>query len=133
AVNGDDFRAIALALDGVAEMSHAKHPDFRAHGRVFASLLSNEQRAGLKLLPDEQREFVRRYPAMFSPAAVPGDARDGPWWIWLRRSRPSCEVPCCWRTSRSALRRHGVDRAGKQVLHAASAAASERRQAPLPN
>lgn len=67
-MTGDDFREIALKLDGVTEKAHMNHPDFRANGRIFASLLSNEQRAGLKLSPEEQREFVRRHPTAFAPA-----------------------------------------------------------------
>lgn len=68
-MTGDDFREIALELDGVTEKAHMNHPDFRANGRIFASLLSNEQRAGLRLSPDEQRELMRRHPAMFTPAS----------------------------------------------------------------
>ena len=34
----DDFRDIALALDGAIEGAHMGHPDFRANSRIFASL-----------------------------------------------------------------------------------------------
>jgi len=33
-----DFRRIVLALDGAVEGAHMGHPDFRAHGRIFATL-----------------------------------------------------------------------------------------------
>ena len=68
-MTGDDFRAMALALDGTTEQAHMKHPDFRVQGRVFASLLSNEERAGLNLSPGEQRELLRQHPRVFEPAS----------------------------------------------------------------
>src|SRR5690606_20731551 len=68
-MTGDDFRALALALDGVTEKAHMNHPDFRVHDRIFASLLDEEKRAGLKLTPDEQREFMRQHPNAFAPAS----------------------------------------------------------------
>lgn len=67
-MTGDDFREIALNLDGVTDKAHMNHPDFRANGRIFASLLSNERRACLKLSPEEQRELVRRHPTAFTRA-----------------------------------------------------------------
>ena len=39
-MTADDFRDIVLALDGAAEGAHMGHPDFRANGRIFASLHS---------------------------------------------------------------------------------------------
>ena len=35
------------------------HPDFRAGGRIFASLHANEETGTVKLTPDEQREIMR--------------------------------------------------------------------------
>jgi hypothetical protein len=46
-----------------------KHPDFRAAGRIFASLDAGEQRGMAKLSPAEQGEFLREYPDVFYPAA----------------------------------------------------------------
>ncbi|HEY8550021.1 MAG TPA: MmcQ/YjbR family DNA-binding protein [Vicinamibacterales bacterium] len=68
-MTGDDFREIALTLDGVIEKAHMNHPDFRVNGRIFASLLSDERRAGLRLSPEEQRELVRQHPTAFQPAS----------------------------------------------------------------
>jgi len=67
-VTGDDFRRLALELHGASEGAHMKHPDFRAAGRIFATLDAAEQRGMAKLTPDEQREFMREYPAIFTPA-----------------------------------------------------------------
>jgi hypothetical protein len=63
------FRRLALALDGVVESAHMGHPDFRAHGRIFATIQHDPQWGGLMLLPEQQRRFLRDYPDSFKPAA----------------------------------------------------------------
>lgn len=68
-MTGDDFREIALSMDGAVEGAHMKHPDFRANGRIFASLTADEASAVVKLSPEEQREFIRLDPKVFVPAA----------------------------------------------------------------
>jgi hypothetical protein len=68
-MTADDFREIALNLDGVVESSHMNHPDFRANGRIFASLHTNDTLGMVKLSPAEQRELMRRHPKMFEPSA----------------------------------------------------------------
>jgi hypothetical protein len=45
-----DFRRVVLALDGAVESAHMGHPDFRAHGRIFATL-RDEPAANLKRSP----------------------------------------------------------------------------------
>jgi hypothetical protein len=66
-----DFRRIALSLDGVEESSHMGAPDFRVHGRIFATLASQDQGYGnLKLTPEQQTDFVRELPEVFLP--IPG-------------------------------------------------------------
>ena len=67
-MTGDDFRRLALELHGASEGSHMKHPDFRAAGRIFATLDASEKRGMAKLTPAEQREFVHEYPGVFAPA-----------------------------------------------------------------
>jgi hypothetical protein len=39
-MDADDFRRIALSLDGSEESSHMGKPDFRVGGRIFATLAS---------------------------------------------------------------------------------------------
>jgi hypothetical protein len=39
----EDFRRIALSLDGVEERSHMGSPDFRAGGRIFATLAAADR------------------------------------------------------------------------------------------
>ena len=36
-MTADDFRDIALGMQGAIERAHMNHPDFRANGRIFAS------------------------------------------------------------------------------------------------
>jgi hypothetical protein len=44
------------------------HPDFRANGRIFATLSADAQWGMVKLTPEQQREFMRAEPDTFVPA-----------------------------------------------------------------
>jgi len=68
-MNGNDFRRIALGMDGAVEGSHMNHPDFRVNGRIFATLDHDETTGMVKLSSEEQAEFVHGDPAIFVPAA----------------------------------------------------------------
>ena len=68
-MTADDFREIVLSMDGAVEGAHMKHPDFRANGRIFASLKPGEETGVVKLAPEEQQEFIKLHPRMFIPAA----------------------------------------------------------------
>jgi hypothetical protein len=68
-MTADEFREVALSLPGVVEGSHMNHPDFRANGRIFASLHTGETTGMVKLTPEEQAEFLKLKPAMFTPSA----------------------------------------------------------------
>ena len=65
----EDFRRLVLALPGAVEGAHMGHPDFRANGRIFASLHSGDRTGMVKLTPEEQREYLREHPDMFTPSA----------------------------------------------------------------
>jgi hypothetical protein len=66
----DDFRRIALSLEGVEESSHMGSPDFRVGGRIFATLASQRQGYGnLMLTPEQQAAFVGDAPDLFLPVA----------------------------------------------------------------
>jgi hypothetical protein len=70
-VTVEAYRAIALAQPEAIESSHMNHPDFRVHGKIFATIPSVEKNEGMvKLTPDQQKQFVQEYPKVFS--AVPG-------------------------------------------------------------
>lgn len=68
-LTADDFRDIALSLNDAVEGAHMGHPDFRANGRIFASLHGNEETGTMKLAPEEQSALMREHPKMFMPAA----------------------------------------------------------------
>ena len=68
-MTADDFRQMALGLDGVVERAHIGHPDFRANGRIFATLQADERRGMVQLKPEEQRELLRSHPDVFAPAS----------------------------------------------------------------
>lgn len=68
-MNGNDFRRIALGMDGAVEGSHMDHPDFRVNGRIFATLDHDESSGMVRLSPDEQAEFMEASPRNFVPAA----------------------------------------------------------------
>jgi hypothetical protein len=69
-MTAEDFRRIALSLDGVEEGSHMGAVDFRVGGRIFATLASVKQGFGnLKLTPEMQAEFVAEAPGVFVPIA----------------------------------------------------------------
>ena len=64
----DDFRRIALSLEGAEESSHMGQPDFRVGGRIFATLASASQGYGnLMLTPEQQAAFVEELPEVFVP------------------------------------------------------------------
>jgi hypothetical protein len=68
-MTADDFRVLVLACDGAAEGAHMNHPDFRANGRIFASLHSEERYGMVKLSPEEQQVLLRDHPESFEPSA----------------------------------------------------------------
>jgi hypothetical protein len=45
------------------------HPDFRVHGKIFATLGPDEDWAMVKLTPGQQASFVRLEPEVFEPFA----------------------------------------------------------------
>jgi hypothetical protein len=54
-------------MTGAAEGAHMGHPDFRANGRIFATLHPGDQFGMVKLTPEQQQRFVREHPAAFTP------------------------------------------------------------------
>lgn len=64
----DGFRELALSLRGATESAHMNHPDFRAHGRIFATLgYPDVTRGMVKLAPQDQKHFVESHPEAFTP------------------------------------------------------------------
>jgi hypothetical protein len=66
-MTADDFRRIALGLEGAIEAAHMGHPDFRLNGRIFATL-HHDNLWGMVILPPEQQQtFVEENPGTFVP------------------------------------------------------------------
>jgi hypothetical protein len=69
-MDAEDFRRVALSLDGAEESSHMGSPDFRVGGRIFATLASQRQGYGnLMLTLEQQAAFVEELPKVFVPIA----------------------------------------------------------------
>jgi hypothetical protein len=69
-VTAEDFRRIALSLEGAEESSHMGQPDFRVGGRIFATLAAAARGFGnLMLTPEQQAAFVEELPDVFVPIA----------------------------------------------------------------
>lgn len=64
------FRKLALSFEGAEESSHMGHPDFRAGGRIFASLGYPSPAHGCVMLTQAQQEAcMASAPDVFLPAA----------------------------------------------------------------
>lgn len=64
----DDFRRLALSFPDAVESAHMGHPDFRVHGKIFATLQYPDDRwAMVKLPPQDQQTFVQAQPGIFIP------------------------------------------------------------------
>ncbi len=68
-MTANTFRRIALGFSGAIEGAHMGHPDFRAAGRIFATLHAGDKTGMVKLTPEQQAEFIRSHPEVFEPEA----------------------------------------------------------------
>ena len=68
-MTANQFRRIALGMQDAVEGEHMAHPDFRVHGRIFATIHPDGKQGMVKLTPDQQREFMAANPTMFVPAS----------------------------------------------------------------
>jgi hypothetical protein len=83
----DGFRRLALALPEALEAGHMGHPDFRAGGKIFATLgYPDEQWAMVKLTPEQQEALVAADPVGFTPAKG-GWGRGGATNVRLRKAK----------------------------------------------
>lgn len=65
----DEFRKLALSLPEASEDSHMGHPDFRARGKIFATLGLDEDWGMVKVTADQQELLVRTELGVFQPAS----------------------------------------------------------------
>jgi len=68
-MNADKFRQIALSRDGAVEGAHMGHPDFRANGKIFATLYPDGKHGMVKLTPDQQQDYLVADPNAFALAS----------------------------------------------------------------
>jgi hypothetical protein len=62
-----DFRRIALGMKDSIESAHMGHPDFRVHGRIFATLHADLKYGMVNLTPEQQARLVTDAPKAFKP------------------------------------------------------------------
>jgi hypothetical protein len=63
----DDFRRMALGMEGAVESAHMGHPDFRVRAGIFATIHPDQRVGMVKLTPDQQQRFIRDHPEAFAP------------------------------------------------------------------
>jgi hypothetical protein len=64
-MNANDFRKLALKIEGAIESSHMNHPDFRVNGRIFATISDDGKRGMVKLNTEQQEGYIEEYPEVF--------------------------------------------------------------------
>jgi hypothetical protein len=127
----DDFRAIALSLPDTAESSHMNHPDFRVHGKIFATLGYPSHEWGVVgLTPDEQARICKAEPDVFVPVKG-GWGRAGSTQVYLQKARKRSvrvALKAAWR-NHGARERSAADRkpAKKARTRRSGAAPAARR------
>jgi hypothetical protein len=97
-MNGDDFRRVALSLPEAEEKSHFGKADFRVRNKIFGSLPADD-RAVIKLTPDEQSMLHEAEPAIFTPVKG-GWGRQG----WTEVSLAACDEATLLSACRMAWR-----------------------------
>ena len=65
----EKFRGLALKMPEAIEGAHMGHPDFRANGKIFATLYPDGENGMVKLAPDQQQDFMYVDPSAFTPAS----------------------------------------------------------------
>jgi hypothetical protein len=66
-LTANDFRRIALGMEGAIEGAHMGHPDFRVNNRIFATLHDGDRFGMVALSPEDQAMFIRSRPSAFEP------------------------------------------------------------------
>ena len=77
-------------MQGAVDGAHMHHPDFRANGRIFATLHGDDASGTVMLTPEEQQEFLTLKPKMFKRPLAPGAVRAALTCASTRRTRARC-------------------------------------------
>ncbi len=81
----DRYCQIALGFPGAEQSSHFDVTDFRVRGKIFATLRPKDNRAVIKLAPDEQRLLLETSAGQFEP--IPGSWGHKGWTrVWLEKA-----------------------------------------------
>ena len=68
-MTAEQFRRLALEFPDAIESEHMGHPDFRANGKIFASLGYPGEGFGMvKLTPAQQAAMMKEAPDTLSPS-----------------------------------------------------------------
>jgi hypothetical protein len=106
-MTADRFRNLALALPGAVESSHMRHPDFRANGKIFATLgYPNDGWGMVKLTPKQQQDFTNKAPKVFIPCKG----------VWGERGATNVHLP----SARVAVVRPALKTAWRNVTEQTS-------------
>jgi hypothetical protein len=65
AVSPAQVREMVFGLADAQEGAHHGHPDFRVHGKIFATLSETESHAAVRLTNIEARALASRSPEVF--------------------------------------------------------------------
>jgi hypothetical protein len=90
------FGKIALSLDGAVEGAHGGHADFRAGGKVFATLGYPGKDWGMVKLAPEQQMLVAASPRCSLRSSEPGACAAPPPCAWPRWMPAPCAAPMAW-------------------------------------
>jgi hypothetical protein len=119
-----EFREQVLNLPGATEGSHMGHPDFRAHGKIFATLSYPDSAWGMvKLALPDQKKLLEAHPQVFSPAKGAWGLQ-GSTMVRLEAAKPdlvSEALHLAWQNSAEAVRK-----AKKRIPVAAKRAARKK-------
>jgi hypothetical protein len=101
-MTANEFRKLALGFPGATEAEHMNHPDFRAGGKIFATLDYPDKNSGMvKLTPSQQSSFIRKPPEAFQPCSG----------VWGQRGATHVHLPSATRR----VLRAALDAAWKNV------------------
>lgn len=109
-MTADQFRRPVLSCPDSEEKTHHGHPDFRVQGKIFATRgYPDNDRAMVKLTPEQQVDFVHDHPEVFSPVngawGLQGATR-----VRLAKARKvilQSAVQAAWQNAVAACRRPG--------------------------
>ena len=108
AVTQAEFRKMALSFAETEERQHMNHPDFRAGGKIFATLRYPDENFGMvKLTPAEQQKFLSEAAKAFTPCAG----------VWGQRGATNVKLKAVKKTTlRAALEAAWKNAAPKRVV-----------------